>query len=499
MKWLMAGLAALVITAGGRDALADGPFLIQFQQPFTDYPNDVTTPQYLRDNKAFMERLPFDGTVLNTQIGWQLMKGRPRTYAEIDREFQPLQGLTFRKFRHNFAFVAVRKPADLFDGWGNTIDAFRLIAKVARDRGLKGVFFDNEEYTVYDDDLDREVEVNLWDYPDDVRYKSRPLRDYQNQARKRGRQIMQAMVEAFPDIVVIVLHGPYDSFQGTPDAIRVHQTGADGVEMRGPFFVGMVEGAGDQARVIDGGEFYALRGPCEFSDSYRYRKRDFAAVATGVPFLSDGARSVWAGRVGIGYGVYNLVFPGDRGLQMDPTIMRRTLRNALRSSDSYVWQYTEEMNWFRHGGIDQAWIDAAAAARQDAVAAPTFTAYCFDDVAAGDNRALDGKHAGIDFGTGQWRADNSESAGLLRFAYFTGDSTRSRSFTLPNDKFLRSIRLASGTGGTYVISDGVNPDRRGRLTANIPHTVGTGWSKPATRVTVTFSKGPAAGIDEILY
>jgi hypothetical protein len=48
---------------------------------------------------------------------------------------------------------------------------------------------------------------------------------------------------------------------------------------------------------------------------------------------------------------------------MNPNIMRSTLTNALNVSDSYVWLYTEDMNWFKKGAVSDTWIDAVADAR----------------------------------------------------------------------------------------------------------------------------------------
>ena len=76
------------------------PFLINAQQ--ADFRN---RPEYVRDHFAHIESLPFDGMTITSNSGAALMNGSARNYAEVARDFAPLDGLPFTRMRHNFAHV----------------------------------------------------------------------------------------------------------------------------------------------------------------------------------------------------------------------------------------------------------------------------------------------------------------------------------------------------------------------------------------------------------
>lgn len=350
-------LAACTLSAILPAATGAGPLLINAQQ--ADF---RMRPEYVREHFAHIDSLPFDGMAINTATGSVLMSGTPRSYAEIARDFAPLNGLVFTRMTHNFALVNVDRPADFFGDWAATIENFRMLARVLREKGIGGIFFDNEEY-----------QRPLFNYPDDCSDLSKSLGQYRDQARLRGRQIAQAIAGEYPGIVVMAFHGPYSSFSGTPNQVRGAQTDWQLDELRGPFSAGLIEGLDSRSRFVDGGEVYAYRTVDDFQVSYDYRKTGIAAAAADCPFISGALRPVWPLKVGISFGLYNYGFAGQA---MDPAIMRTTLERALRRCDDFVWLYCEDLNWNAPGEIPQAWVDAvvgAKAAAQDppASAAPS--------------------------------------------------------------------------------------------------------------------------------
>src|SRR5262249_37175427 len=159
---------------------------------------------FIRDRSEFIDSLPFDGMTISTDTGRDLMKGTARSYSQMALDFGPLARVAFKRLKHNFALVTVNRPADFFDDWSVTIENFQTLARVLRARHIEGILLDNEEY-----------DQGLFDYPKDCSYPSRALQSYQDQARLRGREIMEAMVKVYPQIVIMVLHGPYTTFDGT--------------------------------------------------------------------------------------------------------------------------------------------------------------------------------------------------------------------------------------------------------------------------------------------
>ena len=325
------------------------PYLLNAQQP-----NSKTQPQYIRDHYSQIESLTvFDGMVISSETGWNLMNGTARSYTQISNDFAPLVGLTFTRMKHNFAFVTVDRPADFFDDWSVTIENFRVLARVLKEKGFEGIFFDNEEY--------RRM---LWNYPDNVSYTSKSLSQYYAQAQLRGQQIMQAMVGEFPSLVIMVAHGPYSSFSGTPDGVRYQQTDWIHDELRGPFSVGLILGLGASAKFVDGGEVYGYRTTTDFQNSYTFRKYTIASDSANCPFIPATLRPLWSSKVGISFGAYNYAYPyWVAGVTMDPTIMRTTLENALRRCDTYTWLYFENLDWNTAGGITSDWVNAVSGAK----------------------------------------------------------------------------------------------------------------------------------------
>lgn len=325
------------------------------------YGNTIPTPSFVRDNRAFLETQPFDGLVLylrnpsmTVNVTTGVMTATPMSYETMMSVLEPVRGLPFTNLTHNFALVFGSTPPDFFDNWSVTVQNFANVARAVRDSGLKGIVFDNEQY------------FRPWaNYPDGVRYPTRSLKEYQDQARLRGREVMQAMVAQFPEIAVITLHGPYVSEPKAPTSLGFPQWGM-GNELLGPFFAGFMEGKGAQALNVDGGELYTLRTAAQFQGSYLWRKYDIASDAVNCAFIPPALRTVWPERSNIGFGVYDRPFGG---ASMDPTILRSTIANALRQGDRYVWFYAEAATYLlppSRGGASDVWVNALRQGRLDA-------------------------------------------------------------------------------------------------------------------------------------
>jgi hypothetical protein len=327
------------------------------------YGNTIPTPSFVRDNRAFLETQPFDGLVLylrnpsmTVNVTTGVMTGTPMSYETMMSVLEPVRGLPFSTLTQNFALIFGSTPPDFFDSWTVTVQNFANAARAVRDSGLKGIVFDNEQY------------FRPWaNYPDGVRYPSRSLKEYQDQARLRGREVMQAMVAQFPEIVVVTLHGPYVSEPKAPSSLGFPQWWM-GNELLGPFFAGFMEGKGAAAVNVDGGELYTLRTAEQFQGSYLWRRYDIASDAVNCAFIPPALRAVWPDRSNIGFGVYDRPFGG---ASMDPTILRATIANALRQADRYVWFYAEASTYLlppSRGGASDVWVSALRQGRLDAAA-----------------------------------------------------------------------------------------------------------------------------------
>jgi hypothetical protein len=298
------------------------------------YGNTIPTPSFVSANLAFLESQPFDGLVLYLRdpgltfnVTTKTMTTTPVSYDTALWVMSPVKNLGFTHLTQNLGLIQGSTPPDFFDDWSVTIQNFANVAKAAKDSGLKGLCFDNEQYSA------------PWgNYGSSTKYAaSKSLAEYQAQARLRGKQVMEAMVAQFPDIAVITLHGPYISETNAPASLQFPQW-QSGNELLGPYFSGFMEGVSGSAANIDGGELYTLRTSAQFDASYVWRRTTLASDAVNCPFIPAALRTVWPDRSSISFGVYDKAFAG---ATMDPAILRSTLANALGRADRYVWYYAD--------------------------------------------------------------------------------------------------------------------------------------------------------------
>ena len=324
----------------------------------------IPTPSFVAANLAFLESQPFDGLVvylrdpgLTSNVTQRTMTNNPVTYENALWVMSPMAALGFTNLTENLALIQGSSPPDFFDDWSVPIQNFANVAKAAKDSGLKGICFDNEQYAA------------PWgDYGGHSKYAAtKSLAEYQAQARLRGKQVMEAMVAQFPDIAVVTLHGPSVSETDAPPALGFPQW-QSGNELLGPYFAGFMEGAGDSACNMDGGELYSLRTEAEFQDVYNWNKNTLPSDAVDCPFIPSALRSVWPTRSSISFGVYDCPWGG---ASMDATVLRSTIANSLKRADRYVWFYAEASTYLlppAAGGAPAAWVDAIRLGREDAAA-----------------------------------------------------------------------------------------------------------------------------------
>ena len=331
------------------------------------YGNTIPTPSFVSANKTFLESQPFDGLVMYLRdpgmtfnVTTKTMTTTAVSYDTAMSILSPVKNLSFTHLTHNLGLIQGSTPPDFFDDWSVTIQNFANVAKAAKDSGLKGLCFDNEQYFA------------PWgDYSGSTKYAAtKTLANYQVQARLRGKQVMEAMVAQFPDIAVITLHGPSVSEPKAPASLEFPQW-QSGNELLGPFFAGFMEGVNDTAANIDGGELYTLRTEAQFEASYTWNRNTIASDTVNCAFIPPALRTVWPAKSSISFGVYDMPFAG---ADMNSTILRSTLANALRRADRYVWYYAEASTYLLpagSGGASAAWVDAIRQARTDAGSAST--------------------------------------------------------------------------------------------------------------------------------
>src|SRR5690349_18499452 len=106
-------------------------------------------PSVIAANQSYLSTLPFDGYAVaitsadrTRALSVEVMKNIALDSTELHTILSPMSSVP----GSNFALVFIDKPADFFDDWTETIANFGKVAQACADCGLKGIFFDNEQY-----------------------------------------------------------------------------------------------------------------------------------------------------------------------------------------------------------------------------------------------------------------------------------------------------------------------------------------------------------------
>jgi hypothetical protein len=324
------------------------------------------TPQFVKENIGDLEAQPFDGLVvylrrpdLSDDLSfWAMSTNMSLSYDTAYSVMAPLRETTFTTLTDNLGLIRMPWPPDAFNdtGWNQVKANLGNLAEAAKNSGLKGFCFDNEQYPDY---------FKWGDYGEHLEHFNDPnisISDYQNKMYSRGKEIMQEMVLRFPAVVLLSLHGPYVSEGDGRPYNQLFNLAYQGNELLGSFFVGNVEGAGSTGCAMDGGELYHLREKHEYDYWANYRRNGFPAEC---PLVPSALKSVYPGRVSISFGVI------DTGTTK--TDFTKSLVGALTTADRYVWFYSEANTYLLlpgSGGAPSEWVQAIRDARSQAGSPP---------------------------------------------------------------------------------------------------------------------------------
>jgi hypothetical protein len=305
----------------------------------------------MRRNAAQMARTPFDGCVFRVgpvgsraegALSWG-MWGR-RAFAEEDfaRALADLRAVRLRRFTENFLRVNVT-PGDLdwFDDFGPVLRNARLAAALARHGHARGVLLDVEQY-----------EGQVFDYRKQRDAPRRSFLAYAAQARRRGREVVDAFEAGYPGLTLFLTFGHSLPYVQTEHG----QVPLAGVSygLLAPFLDGVLDGASGTTRVVDGYELsYGFTHEPHF-DAAR------ALVEAGVlPIV--GNRAAYRARVRLAFGLwmdYDWRRVGfDAGTpdknHFSPERWAASVARARALTDEYVWIYAETVRWWGEEAADR--------------------------------------------------------------------------------------------------------------------------------------------------
>jgi len=324
---------------------------------------------YCRKNVREMERLPFDGIAImpTAEIDGKREKlwfrwFNPERISEdlVADTIRDLKATEFRKFTDNFLQMVTQcAPLDApgwwdDDAWEAITANMALAARIARDCKLKGIMIDVEHYG--------ESSSTYWyrfNYPDAHAKEKKLLADgkidrihtweeFATGARRRGRQIMAAMCEIYPDITLMSIYGFHDAAKRGGQNRDADAWERDGLPVSyygllAPFADGLMEGAAKEATIIDG---------AESAYPYKLNKRFLERRATiENAFDVSAVPQLYKSRIGVAFGLMLDYGYHSSRWHTDPKDLHRNhftptdfgnaLYFAMLNSDRYVWVFSE--------------------------------------------------------------------------------------------------------------------------------------------------------------
>jgi hypothetical protein len=308
---------------------------------------DEPDTAFMRKHIAQMEKTPFDGTVFHLNFRddkgamqnyvWHTWSTRAFTEFDFQHAIDDLKNTPLKKFTHNFLrFNTTPANVDWFDdaAFAAITNNARLAARIAHDGKAAGILFDIEQYN-----------EQLFNYAKMRDAKSKSFDEYAAKAHQRGREVMIAFQEGFPDLHIILTFGhtlPYAQTGG--DKAKLGQVDYG---LSTAFLDGLFDAATGKTKIVDGYELsYAYKDPQQF-----HKAR--STVEGGLlQFVGDAAKFKRHSSLGFGLWMDNdwrKKAWDEKDFSKNhftPQQFEASLRKALSTADDYVWIYTETPRWW---------------------------------------------------------------------------------------------------------------------------------------------------------
>lgn len=335
-----------------------------------EYGWDVPQPDFVAAHIREMEQRPFDGVLMRIRDLGQIFDPTPRTREQFAAQFDALERIQWQRFTDNFLMMYAASKMDWFsdEHWATIVSNIRLLASAARIGRCVGVCFDCEPYG-----------TNPWHYPTQPGADRHTFAEFQAKVRQRGAQFVDA-IEAEMDHPVIhtffltTLGGTMRAAAAATAEERDAILRDDGYGLYPAFVNGMLDAMDPGTLLTDGNEpAYYYHDSRQYLEVYHYIKQG----ALGA--IAPENHTKYRGQVLVAQALYVDQLFGLRtrkveGHYLTPEERAQWFEHntywALKTSDRYVWLYSEKMSWWENRdippGLEQAVINAREklAARQ---------------------------------------------------------------------------------------------------------------------------------------
>lgn len=313
---------------------------------------------------------PFDGLAAKASQHNEIFQSTPYPEADFADDFKTLA--TLPKGAMSGSYLMINSATDdrydwtKEDHWQAALANMRVMVRLAREGGFKGIVFDAEPYG-----------KSPWDYssqPDPGAGKRPDFEAYATLMHARGRAMMDMMEAEFPGLEIWCLFGLTVNIP-TLEKIREGEAKdvvfvEDGYGLWPAFFSGWIEASDMSTRIIDGNEvayYYTQRKEFEEAGPYiktglkdllppEHQENYARKIELGQAIYLDGVMASAKSPRFIGY-----YFATDEGRH---ALLRANIMNAMQTSQSLVWVYAELPKWWE-ATPDKTIDDTIRAAKRD--------------------------------------------------------------------------------------------------------------------------------------
>ncbi len=325
---------------------------------------DSPNPQRLRTVLSDVEESPFQGIVVRfTGTGNKPYFTNAFTPDVWDAEAlglleENLKACTFDRPLKSFLSINANPgDVDWFDdaAWVQIVDHWRTAARLAKVGDMRGILFDPEPYRPPHRQFGYTSQAGAGDHT---------FAEYTTMARQRGREVMSAVAEEYPDLTLfcyfmLSVNG-HDAERNDPSRALA----GSGYGLYPAFINGWLDVAPPEMTFVDGCE-----GAYRFNSESQYLNAANRIKGICQRLVSPENRYKYRAQVQASFGIYldAHMNPPESPWYVDPgelsrvANLRRNVETALRVADEYVWVYGEKASWWEtpHDRANaQRWWDA---------------------------------------------------------------------------------------------------------------------------------------------
>ena len=323
-------------------------------------------------------------------------------WSEFADCVRDLQAARSRRCTNNFLML-LANPGNVswFDdtGWNEIVDHWRLLARAARHGGMAGIIFDPEPYTK------PWSQFLFYAQPDKDRHM---FAEMNAKARERGRAVMKAVREEFPNMTLLA----YRLFSDLPPSGDPSQPNINLQSSLYGLLPAFVDGWCDElpagVSIIDGNEA-AYRYDSELDYSSAFARLKLGAL----DFVSPENREKLRRQFFVSHGIYLDAYVPAPGAKPYFDFKERSPQNrliafasaALGAADGPVWIYGESAQWWPKQTNSITWPDKFPGIQDALGAAKDPTAFARDylrNAKLQENLLRDIEFGSGDKGRGPW-------------------------------------------------------------------------------------------------